>query len=73
MKLFLNGNYTRVRKHEGTPYDQYQIIVESGNGEHTMIDFSKRKLTVLKNQIDDALKVQSSEGVVSEGEAEEAV
>ena len=60
MKLFLNGNYTEVKKYEDTPHDEYKIIIKSGHGENTVIDISKSTLTNLREQISNVL--QDSEG-----------
>ena len=55
MNLYLNGNYTRVRKIVGEK-DKFELIIESGNGDHTFVEFNEIGLEKLFAQIDYALK-----------------
>ena len=55
MRLYLNGNYTRVVKVVGKE-DVFELIIESGNGEHTFVELSGIGLEKLFAQIDYALK-----------------
>ena len=56
MNLYLNGNYTRVRKIVGEK-DKFELIIESGNGEHTFVGLGSIELEKLFAQIDYVLKV----------------
>lgn len=56
MKLFLRGNYVKVKKYEDSPLEEYKIIIKSGHGEHTVIDISKSTLTHLRDQISKVLQ-----------------
>jgi len=56
LKLYINGNHTRVIK-EIDP-DRYRVIVTSGHGEETFIKMNKGKLTELRYQIDRVLEAE---------------
>jgi hypothetical protein len=55
MRLYLNGKCTRVRKVVGER-DKFEIIIESGSDERTLIGFGGVGLEKLFAQIDYMLK-----------------